>query len=60
MTPCSNQAPSSTLIWHSLGIGLPYNVQRMVHVDINYNWEGVAEDNFFIEEKLGEGYCLLA
>ncbi len=40
------------------GIGVPYNVQRMLHVDINYNWEGVAEDNFTIEEKLGEGFAL--
>jgi hypothetical protein len=32
----------------------------MLHVDINYNWEGVAEDNFAIEEKLGEGFaCFL-
>jgi hypothetical protein len=40
------------------GIGVPYNVQRMLHVDINYNWEGVAEDNFTIEEKLGEGFAI--
>ena len=40
------------------GIGVPYNVQRMLHVDINYTWEGVAEDNFTIEEKLGEGFAL--
>ncbi len=39
-----------------VGISVPFNFQQQVHVDINYNWSGDAEENFIIEEKLGEGY----
>jgi len=42
------------LIW--LGIGLPFNLQHNVHVDLDWNWSGKAEDVFEIQEKLGEGY----
>lgn len=53
--PPTSQRLARSYTIGDVGIGVPYNVQRMLHVDINYNWEGVAEDNFAIEEKLGEG-----
>jgi hypothetical protein len=56
-TPAAGSSPTVDGEFQSWGgVGLPFNVQKKLHIDQSMNWVGQdPKEAFEIQEKLGEG-----